>query len=78
MRAGRIRLVTLPSPDVPRAQFDHTVNRSAGNDTIVIFEGEFIEKAFARVRELPTLDAPTLPDQSILEQIVAATSQPPA
>ncbi len=42
-----------------------------------VIEGEFIEKAFARVRELPTLDAPTLPDQSILEQIVAATSQPP-
>jgi flavorubredoxin len=42
-----------------------------------VIEGEFIEKAFARVRELPTLDAPALPDQSILDQIIAATSQPP-
>ncbi len=40
-----------------------------------VIEGEFIERAFARVRELPTLDAPPLPDQSILDQIVAATSQ---
>jgi flavorubredoxin len=43
-----------------------------------VIEGEYIEKAFARVREFPTLDAPMLPDQSILDQIIAATSQPPA
>ena len=43
-----------------------------------VIEGEFIEQAFARIRELPTLDAPQLPDQSVLDQIVAATSQPPA
>ncbi|MET0896038.1 MAG: MBL fold metallo-hydrolase [Acidimicrobiia bacterium] len=43
-----------------------------------VIEGPFIEQAFARIRELPTLDAPQLPDQSILDQIVAATSQPPA
>ena len=36
----------------------------------------FIEQAFSRIRELPTLDAPTLPDQSILDQIVLATSIP--
>ena len=41
-----------------------------------VIEGEFIERAFARVRELPTLDPPVLPDQSALDQIVAATSQP--
>ena len=42
-----------------------------------VIEGDFIEQAFARIRELPSLDLPTLPDQSILDQIVAATSQPP-
>ena len=42
-----------------------------------VIEGEFIEQAFARVRELPTLDAPQLPDQSILDQIIAATAQAP-
>jgi flavorubredoxin len=43
-----------------------------------VIEGPFIERAFARVREFPTLDAPILPDHSILEQIIAATAQPPA
>ena len=41
-----------------------------------VIEGPFIEQAFARVRELPTLDPPPLPDQSVLDQIIAATSQP--
>jgi hypothetical protein len=43
-----------------------------------VIEGPYIERAFARIRELPTLDPPVLPDHSILEQIIAATSQPPA
>jgi flavorubredoxin len=43
-----------------------------------VIEGPFIEQAFARIRELPTIDAPVLPDHSILEQIILATSQPPA
>jgi hypothetical protein len=47
----------------------------AGCHTPVI-EGEFIERAFECVRQLPTLDPPPMPDQSILEQIIAATSQP--
>jgi flavorubredoxin len=42
-----------------------------------VIEGAFIERAFSRIRELPTLDVPLLPDQSVLDQIVAATSQPP-
>jgi len=41
-----------------------------------VIEGPFIERAFGRIRELPTLDPPTLPDQSILDQIVSATSIP--
>ena len=40
-----------------------------------VIEGPLIERAFARLRDFPTLDTPVLPDQSILEQIVAATSQ---
>ncbi|MEO6467990.1 MAG: MBL fold metallo-hydrolase [Acidimicrobiia bacterium] len=41
-----------------------------------VITGEYIERAFNRVREFPSLDAPPLPDQSILDQIIAATSQP--
>ncbi|MFA5882791.1 MAG: MBL fold metallo-hydrolase [Acidimicrobiia bacterium] len=66
-------------------KFGRSVDRSQSLDITTIaschspvLEGNSIERAFARIRELPTLDAPQLPDQSILEQIVAATSQPPA
>ena len=41
-----------------------------------VIEGPFIERAFARVRELPSLDPMPLPDQSVLDQIVAASAQP--
>ena len=47
----------------------------AGCHTPVI-ESPYIEQAFARIRQLPSLDYPQLPDQSILDQIVAATAQP--
>ncbi len=40
-----------------------------------VIEGEFIERAFGRVRELPTLDAPLLPDHAALEQIIAASAE---
>ncbi len=43
-----------------------------------VIEGACIAKAFARLRELPTLDLPELPDQSILDEIIAATAQPTA
>jgi flavorubredoxin len=43
-----------------------------------VLEGPYIERAFSRVRQLPTVDPPPLPDQSVLDQIVAATSQPSA
>ena len=39
-----------------------------------VIEGPFIEQAFDRVRQLPSMEAPPLPDQSILDEIVAATS----
>jgi flavorubredoxin len=48
----------------------------AGCHTPVI-EGPFIERAFGIIRELPSVEPPPLPDQSVLDQIVAATSQPP-
>jgi flavorubredoxin len=41
-----------------------------------VIEGPFIERAFARIRQLPSLDPPPLPDQSVLDQIVAATARP--
>jgi flavorubredoxin len=41
-----------------------------------VIEGSFIDRAFARVRELPSLPPLALPDQSVLDQIIAATAQP--
>jgi hypothetical protein len=41
-----------------------------------VIEGEFIDKAFNFVRQLPSLDCPPMPDQSMLDQIVAASALP--
>jgi flavorubredoxin len=41
-----------------------------------VIEGPFIDRAFARIRALPSLAPLALPDQSALDQIVAATSEP--
>ena len=43
-----------------------------------VIEGPFIDKAFAKVRAFPNTEAPPLPDQSVLDQIIAATSVPNA
>jgi flavorubredoxin len=60
--------------DVDRVQsLDITTVASCHSPLI---EGPSIDRAFARIRELPSLDPPALPDQSVLDQIVAATSQP--
>lgn len=45
----------------------------AGCHTPVI-EGDFIERAFSLIRRLPEIDPPAMPDQSVLDQIVAATA----
>jgi flavorubredoxin len=37
-----------------------------------VLEGDYIDAAFAWVRELPAADPPPMPDQAVLEQIVAA------
>jgi flavorubredoxin len=42
-----------------------------------VIEGPFIERAFDRIRQLPALDPPMLPDQSVLDQIIAATANHP-
>ena len=42
-----------------------------------VIEGPFIQRAFDRVREFPSVVPPPLPDQSILDQIIAATAQAP-
>lgn len=47
----------------------------AGCHTPVI-EGPLIERAFDIVRHMPSQEPPALPDQSVLDQIIAATSQP--
>jgi len=41
-----------------------------------VIEGPLIERAFARVRELPSLDPPMLPNQSVLDEIIAASAIP--
>jgi flavorubredoxin len=41
-----------------------------------VIEGPFIEQAFARVRQLPSIVPPLMPDQSVLDQIIAATAEP--
>jgi flavorubredoxin len=43
-----------------------------------VIEGPLIERAFAHVRQLPAIDPPAMPDQSVLDQIIGATAQPPA
>ena len=39
-----------------------------------VIEGEFIRRAFERIREFPSVEPPPLPDQSILDEIIAATA----
>ena len=43
-----------------------------------VIEGPYIDKAFDLVRSLPTTEPPDMPNQSVLDQIVAATAHPPA
>jgi hypothetical protein len=43
-----------------------------------VIEGPFIEQAFSRVRDFPLVTPPPLPDQSVLDEIVAATAIPTA
>ena len=41
-----------------------------------VIEGEFIRRAFERIREFPSVEPPPVPDQSILDEIIAATALP--
>lgn len=41
-----------------------------------VIEGPYIERAFAQIRALPSVEPPPLPDQSVLDQIIAATAVP--
>lgn len=68
---------------VDHAKYGQFVDRVQGLDITTIaschspvLEGDLIDRAFARIRQLPTLDAPMLPDQSVLDQIVAASAVP--
>jgi hypothetical protein len=67
---------------VDPAKFAASVDRVQGLDITTIaachtpvIEGDYIDKAFARIRELPTTGLPELPNQMVLEQIVAATAE---
>jgi flavorubredoxin len=41
-----------------------------------VLEGDLIPRAFSHTRSFPTVTPPPLPNQSILDQIIAATAQP--
>jgi hypothetical protein len=43
-----------------------------------VLRGQYIDDAFSIVRGFPTADIPPIPDQSVLDQIVAATAVAPA
>jgi len=43
-----------------------------------VIEGDFMRQAFDHVRGFPSADPPALPDQSILDEIIAATAVPRA
>ena len=65
------------------AKFGQHVDKAQGLDITTIaachspvIEGPFIQQAFEQVRAFPNVDAPLLPDQSILDEIVAATAVP--
>ena len=64
---------------VDPAKFGLTIDKIASLDITTIaachtpvIEGPFIERAFDVIRKFPTLDPPPVPDQVVLEQIVAA------
>ena len=68
---------------VDETKYGHQVDRVQSLDIATIaschspvIEGRFIDRAFARLRELPSIPPLALPDQSVLDQIIAATSQP--
>jgi flavorubredoxin len=68
---------------VDETKYGHHVDKVQSLDITTIacchspvIEGPFIDRAFARVRQLPSLAPVALPDQSVLDQIVAATSRP--
>jgi flavorubredoxin len=70
---------------VDHDKFGSAVDRVQGLDITTIagchtpvIEGPFVEQAFAQVRDFPLVDPPPLPDQSALDQIVAATALPRA
>lgn len=64
-------------------KFGHTVDAVQNLDirTIAgchtpVLEGDLIGQALSHTRALPSITPPPLPDQSVLDQIIAATSQP--
>jgi hypothetical protein len=38
--------------------------------------GAVIQRAFDRIGDFPSVEPPPLPDESVLDQIIAATAQP--
>ena len=70
-RPGEVRPARRPDPG-PRHHDDR------GAATARSSRARTSTRRSTRIRALPTIDLPELPDQSILDQIIAATAQPPA
>lgn len=41
-----------------------------------MIEGALIDKAFARIRELPGIEPPPMPGHSVLEEVIAVSAVP--
>ena len=70
---------------VDHAKYGRHVDKVQGLDITTIaachtpvIEGPYIQRAFDQIREFPLVEPPPLPDQSILDQIIAATAVPGA
>lgn len=53
----------------------HSVQPALGQP-LFVYLNSMVILAFSRIRELPSLDPPEMPDQSVLDQIIAASAEP--
>jgi flavorubredoxin len=72
--------ITMTDP----AKYARHVDQTANLDITTVaachspvIEGRYIQQAFDLVRQFPTMEVPDMPDQSVLDEIVAATSHAP-
>ena len=67
--------LSLVDPDKYGEYVDHVQNldiQTLAACHTPVLEGDVLDRAFAHIRTLPTAEMPPMPDQAVLEQIVAA------